>query len=120
MAKKENRGRYRGSPRDRGYDSKWDKLSVVFRRRNPFCKWCAEQDRISLTAVVDHILPVVDRPDLKYEWSNLLPLCHHHHGTKASMEIYARENGLIEMLPEWCANPESRPARCRIFTGGTG
>ncbi|MDF3208362.1 MULTISPECIES: HNH endonuclease signature motif containing protein [Mesorhizobium] len=106
-------GNYRGSPRDRGYDSKWDRLSIAYRKRHVCCAWCAQQDRDTLTDLVDHIIPVVDRPDLKYTWSNLWALCKHHHAQKGVMEVYARENGLLNMLPEWCRQPEKRPLQFR-------
>lgn len=102
-------GNYRGSPRTRGYDSRWDRLSIAFRKKNPFCLWCQQQGRDTLTDLVDHMIPVVDRPDLKHDWKNLLPLCTYHHGVKGSMEIYAREKGLLDMLPIWCRDPAKRP-----------
>lgn len=106
-------GNYRGSPRDRGYDAKWDRLSIAFRKRHPCCLWCEQIDRDTLTDLVDHIIPVVDRPDLKHTWSNLMALCRHHHAQKGVMEVYARENGLLGMLPEWCKHPEQRPLQFR-------
>lgn len=106
-------GNFRGSPRDRGYDARWDRLSIAFRKRHPFCLWCAQAGRDTLTDLVDHVLPVADRPELRHEWSNLLALCTHHHGVKASMEIYARENGLLDKLPDWCRKPETRPVQFR-------
>lgn len=106
-------GNYRGSPRERGYDARWDRLSIAFRKRHPMCAWCEQQGRDTLTALVDHMIPVVDRPDLKHEWSNLMALCVHHHGQKGVMEVYARENGLLDKLPEWCRNPETRPVQFR-------
>ncbi|RWN55865.1 MAG: HNH endonuclease [Mesorhizobium sp.] len=102
-------GNYRGSPRDRGYDSKWDRLSIAYRKRHTCCLWCEQIGRDTLTDLVDHIIPVVDRPDLKYTWSNLMALCRHHHAQKGVMEVYARENGLLNMLPEWCRLPDKRP-----------
>jgi hypothetical protein len=41
---------------------------------------------------------------------NLQSLCHHcHNGWKARLERYARQHGLIHMLPTWCRCPELRP-----------
>lgn len=104
-----------GAPRSnagtRGYDHIWSKLSERFRRKHPFCRFCEQQGReIGPADLVDHIIPVKDRPDLRLTWSNLQSLCRsHHEGTKARLEAYARENDMLHMLPEWCANPESRP-----------
>ena len=106
-------GNFRGSPRERGYDSKWDRLSIAYRKRNPFCAWCSQAGRDTLTDVVDHMIPVVDRPELRHDWKNLLALCKHHHGMKFSLETYARESGLLDKLPEWCREPSSRPLQFR-------
>ena len=106
-------GNYRGSPRDRGYDSKWDRLSVAYRKRHPYCAYCQQEGRDTLTDLVDHIIPVVDRPDLKHEWSNLISSCVSCHGKKHSLEVFARNNGLIDMLPTWCRDRESRPPQFR-------
>lgn len=108
-----------GSPREvstkRGYDYIWEKLSKRFRRTHPFCRFCEQKGYEARPAtVVDHIIPVADRPDLRLTWSNLQSLddeCHN--GIKRRLEAYARENGLLDMLPEWCANPESRPRKLR-------
>ncbi|WP_352763718.1 HNH endonuclease signature motif containing protein [Mesorhizobium sp. M0189] len=102
-------GNYRGSPRERGYDSKWDRLSIAYRKRHTCCLFCEQRNRDTLTDLVDHILPVVDRPDLKYEWSNLAALCRHCHGIKAQLEKAARDAGNLDLLVEWVKNPLSRP-----------
>ncbi|WP_413251140.1 HNH endonuclease [Shinella zoogloeoides] len=72
-----------------------------------------QEQRDTLTDLVDHIIPVVDRPDLLHEWKNLWALCRYHHGRKFSLEIYARDNGLLEMLPMWCRDPTMRPPEFR-------
>lgn len=102
-------GNYRGSPRDRGYDAKWDRLSVAFRKRHPYCLFCAQQGRDTLADLVDHVLPVVDRPDLKHEWKNLAQLCVPCHGVKARYERKAREINSLEILEQWVRIPSSRP-----------
>lgn len=106
-------GRFRGSPGERGYDEKWNRLSIAYRKRFPFCQWCEQEGRDTLTDLVDHIIPVVDRPDLIHDWKNAWSLCRHHHGRKFSLEVYARDNGLLHMLPTWCKDPTSRPSSFR-------
>lgn len=102
-------GIYRGSPRDRGYDAKWDRLSVAYRRTHPFCLLCEQAGKDTLTDLVDHIIPVVDRPGLKYQWSNLAPLCTNCHGVKGRLERTAREQNNIDILIQWVKIPSSRP-----------
>lgn len=108
-------GSFRGSPRERGYDAKWDKISLQFRRRHPFCILCEQRGLDTLTDLVDHIIPVVDRPDLRYDWENLCSLCRRCHGKKYQMEVFAREHGLLDVLPIWVRAPERRPAQFRCL-----
>lgn len=113
------KGNYRGSPRDRGYDARWDRISLAFRKANPWCLFCVQASRDTLTDLVDHMIPVIDRPDLKHDWQNLAPLCVAcHAGIKGRMEVYAREYGLIDHLPTWCREPEKRPAQFRAIRVG--
>lgn len=105
----------RGSPRLRGLSSKWDKMSIEFRKSHPFCRMCEQEGRDSFVDVVDHVLPRSEYPGLTLEWSNLQGLCRHHDGIKQKMEDFARKHGLLERLTLWCSSFEARPAE---FTGG--
>lgn len=92
------------------YDHRWTELSLKFRKKNPFCRFC-EQDgyECSLADDVDHIIPIEDGGD-RLSWENLQSLCKkHHYGRKARLQRYARDKSMIEMLPKWCADPSSRP-----------
>lgn len=106
-------GRFRGSPIDRGYGPKWDRLSIAYRKRHPFCEWCEQEGKDTLADLVDHMIPVQDRPDLVLDWKNLWSLCTFHHGKKFSMELWARAQKLIDLLPRWCKDPDSRPPHLR-------
>lgn len=108
-----------GAPREasskRGYDYIWEKMSTRFRRSHPFCRFCEQKGFEATPAdAVDHIIPKDDRPDLRLTWSNCQSLCNScHNGLKRRLEAYAREHDMLDMLPEWCANPESRPRKLR-------
>lgn len=106
-------GNFRGSPAERGYDEKWNRLSIAFRKQNPFCRWCLQMDFDGLADLVDHIIPVIDRPDLMHTWKNLQSLCRFHHGKKYSLEVYARDRGLLDQLPIWCEEIKARPPQFR-------
>ena len=99
----------------RTYDYIWSKLSQRFRRKHPFCRFCEQKGLEAQVAdLVDHIIPTVDRTDLRLTWSNLQSLCHScHNGLKRRLEEYARKHDMLDMLPQWCADPESRPRRLR-------
>lgn len=106
-------GRFRGSPAERGYDAKWNGISLYFRRLNPFCVLCDQQGRTTLTEVADHMIPVHDRPDLVHDFKNLAPMCIAHNNMKKQWEAYARQNGMIDLLPMWVKDPDSRPPQFR-------
>lgn len=99
-----------GRPDRANYDHVWEKLSLSHRRRNPFCRFC-EQQGFECTPAddVDHIIPIEDG-GAKLDRNNLQSLCRkHHNGLKERLQRYARKHGCIEMLPKWCADPDSRP-----------
>lgn len=51
----------RGSARERGYSSKWDKASKTFLRAHPFCAYCEAgafgQPCVSASELTDHLYP---------------------------------------------------------------
>lgn len=102
----------RSSPRLRGYDARWDRISAEHRRLFPFCAWCKQAGRIVFAKVVDHKIPVADGGEM-YAPENRWSLCIPHHGIKTSMEAYARQRGLTQSLPLWCDDPAERPAQFR-------
>lgn len=98
------------SASERGYDAKWTRLSVAQRRKHPFCRFCEQEGRETVIAEdVDHIIPLEDG-GARLDPANLQSLCkRHHYGLKARLQDYARRMGLIEQLPDWCADPTMRP-----------
>ncbi|WP_408871499.1 HNH endonuclease [Gluconobacter cerinus] len=58
------------------YDHKWREVSKTFRKNNPFCVECLKSGVYNSQHLhVDHIVPLVEKPELKYELSNLQVLC---------------------------------------------
>lgn len=114
------RERYRGSRQSRGYDRDWELLRAEYMRHvKRQCEECKRRGYLDLASDVDHIIPVQDDPELRLEWSNLQALCRQHHkGWKAKMEAYARKIGAINLLPQWCRHPETRPAQFAILKKG--
>lgn len=55
-AKRESDKR-RGSARDRGYDSRWDKASASHRRAHPLCEYCGLVDQVTAATLIDHLYP---------------------------------------------------------------
>jgi 5-methylcytosine-specific restriction protein A len=68
--------RRRPNRTDRGYDAAWHQLRARFIRLNPMCCIIGCSRRAE---EIDHVIPIRDRPELRLDWSNLRPLCRHHH-----------------------------------------
>ena len=73
--------RRRGSASARGYDTAWQRLRLQVLADEPLCRFCAELGRVTAARDVDHIVPIVQRPDLRLARSNLRPLCQAHHAS---------------------------------------
>lgn len=102
---------FRGSRHERGYDARWERASADHRRRFPICVECERHEFIVVCDVVDHKIPVSERPELRMDPANWWSLCHScHNGIKRRMEAYAKKAGLIDKLILWCDDPSSRPA----------
>jgi 5-methylcytosine-specific restriction protein A len=62
--------RFRGSARERGYDTNWGKFRKMFLARHPLCADCGR-----LASEVHHERKVKDHPELKLVERNCVPLC---------------------------------------------
>lgn len=75
----------RGSAAKRGYDGAWQRLRKRKLEVDPLCECddCqAGAKRVTAANVVDHIIPIAERPDLRLVWSNLRSMqktCHDRH-----------------------------------------
>lgn len=108
--------KYHSRSGETAYGYRWQKFSLKFRRANPWCRFCQQRGRDTPATQVDHIKPWDEFPDLRYVWSNCQSLCDYDHAvTKQKMENYARKHGLLDKLPEWCADPTSRPDELKPF-----
>lgn len=67
--------RIRGSARERGYSSTWDKLSKQHLADNPLCVKCLEIGLTVAATVTDHIIPIDVAPEKKFDKDNLMSLC---------------------------------------------
>lgn len=74
------------------------------------CVECERKGFIVVVDVVDHKIPVVDRPNLRLDPKNWWSLCAGcHNGIKRRMENYARKANMVDLLILWCDEPETRP-----------
>jgi len=82
----------RPTSRQRGYDSKWEKLRNLVRREEPLCRECSKHGRIRSTEHIDHIIPVATREDLRLVRENLQGLCSACHVAKTKADTKAGLN----------------------------
>ena len=67
-----------GKPKNRPvheYDEEWARVSKAFLSKHPLCMACEHSGRLVPARIVDHILPIRSRPDLKYNADNFQSLC---------------------------------------------
>lgn len=92
----------RGTAAARGYDARWARYSIEFRKRHPFCgeqadgtitgkfgSQCASDGIYTHSECVDHIVPVSRAPERFWDETNHQALCLACNGFKAqTMEKY--------------------------------
>jgi 5-methylcytosine-specific restriction protein A len=79
--------RERGSAAERGYSSRWNNYSRLYRKKNPLCATCLKDNRVTPSEHVDHIIPI-NGPNDPLFWlpSNHQSLCKSCHSTKTIVE----------------------------------
>jgi 5-methylcytosine-specific restriction endonuclease McrA len=53
----------------------WKRARASYLRKHPLCRMHGERGRVVAATVVDHVVPVKDRPDLAWSSDNWQPLC---------------------------------------------
>lgn len=92
----------------RGYDGAWAKARAVHLQREPLCRFCREQGKVVAATVVDHIVPIAERPDLRLDHSNLRSLCKPCHDSRTAAEQgFNKQHG--QARPDWLLKP-----RCAV------
>jgi 5-methylcytosine-specific restriction protein A len=108
----------RGSARQRGYSTEWDKFARAYLKSNPLCFYCQVQGRTSPAELVDHIVP--HRGNMERFWPPLdgdqadffCGCCNDcHNGPKQRAERTADRLGadVREILVRWGMLPEGWP-----------
>jgi 5-methylcytosine-specific restriction protein A len=82
----EQRAGPRPTPAARGYDRQWRNVRAEVLAVEPNCRECARLGRSTPATMVDHIITLRERPDLRLERTNLQPLCKPCHNTKTIRE----------------------------------
>ncbi len=64
----------RKSFRERGYDSRWDKLKALKKRSAPLCEECLKKGRVTPAYMIHHITPI-NEGGAMYDFDNLESVC---------------------------------------------
>jgi 5-methylcytosine-specific restriction protein A len=84
----------RGSSRQRGYTTAWQKARVAYLAQHPLCVFCERDGLVTAAVVVDHIDPHEYDHEKFWDQDNWQPLCKRHHdSTKQREEKASREGG---------------------------
>lgn len=79
---------YRGSARQRGYDSRWDKARRSYLVSHPLCVMCKSDGSLVPATVVDHRVPHRGDQSLFWDVNNWQALCRRHHDSVKQSEEY--------------------------------
>ena len=69
---------------------RWARVRASALRREPLCRTCKARGFTEPSRQIDHIAPLVERPDLAYTMSNLQALCTSCHAAKSARERTSR------------------------------
>jgi 5-methylcytosine-specific restriction enzyme A len=72
--------------------ARWKALRAYKRRQDPLCELCKAQGRIKAAEQVDHIEPLVERPDLAMVLENLRSLCMSCHSRRTMTDQHRLRN----------------------------
>ena len=84
----DRRQRHRGGNDPKYNNVRWATLSRAIRTREPLCRVCARDDRVTGCQMVDHIRPVRLFDIEFFDQDNLQPLCNSCHARKSQIESY--------------------------------
>ena len=76
----------RGTSTERGYNSRWRKARLTYLKKNPLCKHCEKEHRVTPATELDHIIPHKGDSKLFWDTSNWQGLCKQHHSRKTATE----------------------------------
>lgn len=72
----------RGTANQRGYTYRWQQYRELFLKKNPICVECEEEELITPSTTVDHIVPHKGDHKLFWDSKNHQGLCKRHHDRK--------------------------------------
>jgi 5-methylcytosine-specific restriction endonuclease McrA len=111
----------RGSSRQRGYTTAWQKARAVYLVEHPLCVFCAREGRLTAATVVDHIQAHQGDYERFWDPDNWQALCKPHHDrTKQREECRSEgEGGQKVHDPHLGTGALGKLLRPRNCTGGS-
>jgi len=112
----------RGSARQRGYTSAWQKARVAYLAQHPLCVFCERDGRVTAAVVVDHVEAHHGDHEMFWEPDNWQPLCKWHHDSTKQREEKSRPmgGGAIKVHdPSLGTGALAKLLRPRNWTGGS-
>lgn len=87
--------RHRGSARERGYSTAWDKAAKGYLRRHPLCVGCLAMGETVAATLVDHVEPHEGDRAIFWDASRWQSACRWHHDVvKQALEVRWRAGRL--------------------------
>jgi 5-methylcytosine-specific restriction enzyme A len=110
----------RGSSRQRGYTTAWQKARVAFLAQHPLCAFCAREGWVTAAAVVDHVEAHHGDYEKFWDSGNWQSLCKRHHDSAKQREEqhhHRREGG--QKVHDARRRTAAKLLRPRNWTGGS-
>jgi 5-methylcytosine-specific restriction protein A len=85
--------RHRGSSRQRGYTSTWQKARAAYLAQHPLCVFCERDGLVTAAVVVDHVDAHAGDQEKFWDQDNWQPLCKRHHDSTKQREEKHRMRG---------------------------
>ena len=80
----------------------WRTLALrIIREHRKECQMCKAEHKLTRATLAHHVKHLRDYPELAYEPSNLMPLCHDCHERIHERGIYARERQRYTNEEKW-------------------
>jgi 5-methylcytosine-specific restriction protein A len=83
----------RGSSRERGYTTTWQKARAAYLAQHPLCVFCAREGLVKAATVVDHILAPHGDHEKFWDPNNWQSLCKPHHDSTKQRQEKNRSRG---------------------------
>lgn len=95
----------RGSARERGYDTRWDKAARSHRRRYPLCRGCEAAGLVVAAELTDHVEPHKGDQAKFWDTSHWQSSCRWHHDVVKQRLELMWVRGEITVADLWLDSP---------------